>query len=374
MNHEILSPRSATPSTRPNVRLALLLGLAALSWLITYNLIQPLANWLTYVLLGLPAGSHLGESVAFFLYDVPKILLLLGGMIFGITLLRSFFSPEQTRALLGGKRAGIGNVLAASLGVVTPFCSCSAVPLFIGFVESGIPLGVTFSFLIAAPVINEVALALLFGMFGWQVAALYLVSGLTIAIVAGIIIGRLKLERYVEDFVWQIKAGQGAAALERLTWAQRIDQAWQSTREIVGKVWLYVVVGIAVGAGIHGYVPEDALVTIMGRDAWWSVPAAVLLGVPLYSNAAGVIPIVHALMEKGAALGTVLAFMMAVVGLSLPEVIILRRVLKPQLIAVFIGVVSLAIVVTGYLFNWMSFNSWTMLSGVLVSVGRILWL
>lgn len=374
MNHEILSPRSATPSTRPNVRLALLLGLAALSWLIAYNLIQPLANWLTYVLLGLPAGSHLGESVAFFFYDVPKILLLLGGMIFGITLLRSFFSPEQTRALLGGKRAGIGNVLAASLGVVTPFCSCSAVPLFIGFVESGIPLGVTFSFLIAAPVINEVALALLFGMFGWQVAALYLVSGLTIAIVAGIIIGRLKLERYVEDFVWQIKAGQGAAALERLTWAQRIDQAWQSTREIVGKVWLYVVVGIAVGAGIHGYVPEDALVTIMGRDAWWSVPAAVLLGVPLYSNAAGVIPIVHALMEKGAALGTVLAFMMAVVGLSLPEVIILRRVLKPQLIAVFIGVVSLAIVVTGYLFNWMSFNSWTMLSGVLVSVGRILWL
>lgn len=374
MNHEILSPRSATPSTRPNVRLVLLLGLAALSWLIAYNLIQPLANWLTYVLLGLPAGSHLGESVAFFLYDVPKILLLLGGMIFGITLLRSFFSPEQTRALLGGKRAGIGNVLAASLGVVTPFCSCSAVPLFIGFVESGIPLGVTFSFLIAAPVINEVALALLFGMFGWQVAALYLVSGLTIAIVAGIIIGRLKLERYVEDFVWQIKAGQGAAALERLTWAQRIDQAWQSTREIVGKVWLYVVVGIAVGAGIHGYVPEDALVTIMGRDAWWSVPAAVLLGVPLYSNAAGVIPIVHALMEKGAALGTVLAFMMAVVGLSLPEVIILRRVLKPQLIAVFIGVVSLAIVVTGYLFNWMSFNSWTMLSGVLVSVGRILWL
>ncbi|MFN8568484.1 MAG: permease [Kouleothrix sp.] len=356
------------------MRLALLLGLAALSWLIAYNLIQPLANWLTYVLLGLPAGSHLGESVAFFLYDVPKILLLLGGMIFGITLLRSFFSPEQTRALLGGKRAGIGNVLAASLGVVTPFCSCSAVPLFIGFVESGIPLGVTFSFLIAAPVINEVALALLFGMFGWQVAALYLVSGLTIAIVAGIIIGRLKLERYVEDFVWQIKAGQGAAALERLTWAQRIDQAWQSTREIVGKVWLYVVVGIAVGAGIHGYVPEDALVTIMGRDAWWSVPAAVLLGVPLYSNAAGVIPIVHALMEKGAALGTVLAFMMAVVGLSLPEVIILRRVLKPQLIAVFIGVVSLAIVVTGYLFNWMSFNSWTMLSGVLVSVGRILWL
>jgi uncharacterized membrane protein YraQ (UPF0718 family) len=354
MNHSVAPPAPTTPTTRRvDLRAASIVGLAALAWLAAYNVIQPLANWITYTLGGLPAGSRLGESVAFFLYDVPKILLLLGGMIFAITMIRSFFSPEQTRALLGGKREGVGNVLAASLGVVTPFCSCSAVPLFIGFVESGIPLGVTFSFLIAAPVINEVALALLFGMFGWQVAGLYLVSGLTIAIVAGIIIGRFKLERYVEDFVWQIKAGQGAVALERPTWAQRIDQAWQSTREIVGKVWLYVVVGIAVGAGIHGYVPEDALVSIMGRDAWWSVPAAVLLGVPLYSNAAGVIPIVHALMEKGAALGTVLAFMMAVVGLSLPEVIILRRVLKPQLIAVFVGVVALAIVITGYLFNWL---------------------
>lgn len=353
MNHGVLSPRPAAPASRLNSRTAILLAFAVLGWLIAYNLTQPLASWLTYALLGLPAGSHVGESVAFFLYDVPKILLLLSGMIFGITLLRSFFSAEQTRALLGGKREGVGNVLAASLGVVTPFCSCSAVPLFIGFVESGIPLGVTFSFLIAAPVINEVALALLFGMFGWQVAGLYLASGLTIAIVAGVVIGRLKLERFVEDFVWQIKAGQGAAALDRPTWAQRIAQAWQSTREIVGKVWLYVVVGIAVGAGIHGYVPEDALVSIMGRDAWWSVPAAVLLGVPLYSNAAGVIPIVHALMEKGASLGTALAFMMAVVGLSLPELIILRRVLKPQLIAVFIGVVSLAIIITGYLFNWL---------------------
>ena len=348
MNHSVAPPTPITPTTRRvDLRAASIIGQAMLAWLAAYNVIQPLANWITYTLIGLSAGSHLGESVAFFLYDVPKILLLLGGMIFAITMIRSFFSPEQTRALLGGKREGVGNVLAASLGVVTPFCSCSAVPLFIGFVESGIPLGVTFSFLIAAPVINEVALALLFGMFGWHIAGLYLVSGLTIAILGGIIIGRFKLERYVEDFVWQIKAGQGAVALERPTWAQRLAQAWQSTREIVGKVWLYVVVGIAVGAGIHGYVPEDALVTIMGRDAWWSVPAAVLLGVPLYSNVAGVIPIVHALMEKGAALGTVLAFMMAVVGLSLPEVIILRRVLKPQLIAVFVGVVSLAIVKIG---------------------------
>ena len=354
MRHPLTTPSPAARAAQhPKLRLALLVGAVALAWLAAYTVIQPLANWITYQLLGLPAGSRLGESVAFFLYDVPKILLLLGGMIFAITIIRSFFSPERTRALLGGKREGIGNVLAASLGVVTPFCSCSAVPLFIGFVESGIPLGVTFSFLIAAPVINEVALTLLFGMFGWRVAGLYLVSGLTIAIVAGMVIGRLHLERYVEDFVWQIRSGQAAAAIATPTWSQRIEQAWQSTREIVGKVWLYVIVGIAVGAGIHGYAPEDALASIMGRDAWWSVPAAVLLGVPLYSNAAGVIPIVHALMEKGAALGTVLAFMMAVVGLSLPEVIILRRVLKLPLIAVFVGVVALAIVLTGYLFNWL---------------------
>ncbi len=232
-----------------------------------------------------------------------------------------------------------------------PFCSCSAVPLFIGFVESGIPLGVTFSFLTATPVVNEIALAMLFGLFGWQIAGLYLVSGLIIAIVAGVVIGRLKMERYVEDFVWQIKMGQGANSSERPSWAQRFQTAWQGTREIVGKVWLYVIVGIAIGAGIHGYVPESALVNIMGKDAWWSVPAAVVLGVPLYSNAAGMIPIVHALMEKGAALGTVLAFMMSVVALSLPEMVILRRVLKPQLIAAFISIVTLAILITGYLFN-----------------------
>lgn len=323
----------------------------AAAWLLAYNIIEPLSRWVAYGLLGLPAGSHLGESLAFFLYDVPKIFLLLSGMIFIITIVRSFFSPERTRALLGGRREGVGNVLAASLGVVTPFCSCSAVPLFIGFLESGIPLGVTFSFLIAAPVINEVALTMLLGMFGWRVAALYLASGLGIAAVAGMVIGRLRLERYVEEFVWQIQVGQGADESRGLTWARRVAQAWDAVGEIFGKVWLYVVLGIAVGAGIHGYVPEQAMAQILGQQAWWSVPAAVLVGVPLYSNAAGVIPIVHALMEKGAALGTVLAFMMAVVGLSLPELIILRRVLKPQLLAVFVGVVSLAIILTGYLFN-----------------------
>jgi uncharacterized membrane protein YraQ (UPF0718 family) len=291
--------------------------------------------------------------VAFFLYDVPKILLLLSGMIFLISIVRTFFSAERTRALLGGKRQGIGNVLAAMLGIVTPFCSCSAVPLFIGFVESGIPLGVTFSFLIAAPTINEVAVVMLYGLFGWRVAGLYIASGLTIAILAGVIIGQLKLECYVEDFVWHAmrQAAQGSFE-EKLTWTDRLSRAWDSVKDIVGKVWLYVVVGIAVGAGIHGYVPESALAGIMGKQAWWSVPAAVLLGIPLYSNAAGIIPVVSALMEKGASLGTVLAFMMSVVGLSLPETIILRRVLKPQLIAVFIGVVAVAIVITGYLFNW----------------------
>jgi len=328
-----------------------LLILGVVAWLAAYNIIQPLANWIAYNLLAQPEGSHLGDSLAFFFYDVPKIILLLGGMIFLISLLRTFFSAEQTRAWLGGKREGVGNVLAAMLGIVTPFCSCSAVPLFIGFVESGIPLGVTFSFLIAAPTINEVAVVMLFGLFGWKVAGLYIASGLIIAIIAGVVIGRLKMERYVEDFVWQMQ-NQGAGVIEKLTFQERIERSWDSVKEIVGKVWLYVVVGIAVGAGIHGYVPDAALASIMGKQAWWSVPAAVLVGIPLYSNAAGVIPIVSALMEKGASLGTVLAFMMSVVGLSLPETIILRRVLKPQLIAVFVGVIAVAIIITGYLFNW----------------------
>jgi hypothetical protein len=338
------------PNKQPQLRTFALLTLITVVWFVAYNLIQPLADWIAYSALTLTKGSRLGDAVDFFLYDVPKIMLLLSGMIFLISILRTFFSPERTRVLLGGKRQGIGNVLAAMLGIVTPFCSCSAVPLFIGFVESGIPLGVTFSFLIAAPTINEVAIVMLFGLFGWKVAGLYIVSGLIIAIIAGMIIGRLNLERYVEDFVWKMQAA-GNVEGEKLTWSDRIQRAWESVKEIVGKVWLYVVIGIAVGAGIHGYVPESALVSIMGKQAWWSVPAVVLLGIPLYSNAAGVIPIVSALMEKGASLGTVLAFMMSVVGLSLPETIILRRVLKPQLIAVFISTVAIAIIITGYLFN-----------------------
>jgi uncharacterized membrane protein YraQ (UPF0718 family) len=348
---QILSTETPQPAQKnQGIKAIALVGAAAVAWLILYNLIQPFANWLAYGLLSLPQESHLGQSLAFFFYDVPKIILLLGGMIFMITMLRTFFSAEQTRAWLGGKREGVGNVLAAMLGIVTPFCSCSAVPLFIGFVESGIPLGVTFSFLIAAPTINEVAVVMLFGLFGWKVAGLYIASGLIISIIAGVVIGRLKMERYVEDFVWQLQS-QGKGVIEKLSIQERVERSWVSVRDIVGKVWLYVIVGIAVGAGIHGYVPDAALAGIMGKQAWWSVPAAVLLGIPLYSNAAGVIPIVSALMEKGASLGTVLAFMMSVVGLSLPETIILRRVLKPQLIAVFVGTVALAIIITGYLFN-----------------------
>ncbi len=330
---------------------ALVIVLAVMWWLL-YGQLQNIADWLTYTVLGLSPLSHLGQSVNFFFYDVPKILMLLSGMVFLITMIRSFFSPEQARAALGGKREGVGNVLAASLGVITPFCSCSAVPLFIGFVESGVPLGVTFSFLIAAPMVNEIALAMLFGMFGWQVAGLYMVSGLIIAILGGMLIGHLKPERYVEDFVWQIKVGPQTGVTYKPTWDDRIRDAGRSTKEIVGKVWPYVILGIAIGAAIHGFVPEDYLVNIMGRDTWWAVPAAVLIGIPLYSNAAGIIPVVSAMMAKGAALGTVLAFMMSVVALSLPEMLILKRVIKTPLIVMFIGIVGTAIVFTGYLFNF----------------------
>jgi uncharacterized membrane protein YraQ (UPF0718 family) len=327
---------------------------AAVAWYAVYNALEPLAAWLTFGVLGLSPTTALGSAIAFFLYDVPKILLLLGGMIFLITTLRTFFSAERTRALLGGRRVGIGNILAAGLGVVTPFCSCSAVPLFIGFVKAGVPLGVTFSFLISAPMVNEVALAMLLGMFGWQIALLYLGTGLAIAIVAGLLIGRIPhVERGVEDFVWAMPAGASAAGPGTpLTWAARFTAGWEGTQEIVGKVWLYVVLGIAIGAIIHGYVPQDALAGILGADAWWSVPLAVAIGVPMYSNAAGMIPVVQALIGKGAALGTALAFMMAVVALSLPEMIILRRVLKPRLIAAFVAIVAGGIVFTGYLFNF----------------------
>ncbi len=321
-------------------------------WWVVYSQLASFAKWLTYDLLALTSGSHLSSAIEFFIYEVPKVLMLLVLVVFGVGIVRSFFTAERTRAILAGRRESVGNVLAGLLGIVTPFCSCSAVPLFIGFVTTGVPLGVTFSFLIAAPMINEIALVLLFGLFGWKVAALYLSTGLAIAIGAGWVIGRLRLERYVEEWVFQMQMGAGADTSAGLTWPERVRYGKDAVREIVGKVWPYVVLGIAVGAGIHGYVPEGFMARIMGKGHWWSVPLAVAIGIPMYSNAAGIIPVVQALLGKGAALGTVLAFMMAVIGLSLPETIILRKVLKPRLIAVFIGVVGTGILIVGYLFNF----------------------
>jgi uncharacterized protein len=308
-------------------------------------------DFLVFEILQLDKSSHLTQAVRFFLYDTPKVLLLLTIIVFVVGIIRSYFSPEKTRKALEGKPLFIGNVMASVLGIVTPFCSCSAIPLFIGFVESGIPLGVTFSFLISAPMINEVALVLLFGLFGWKTALLYVSTGLLIAVLSGWVIGRLKLERFVEPWVYEIKASDFKMAEEEKTFADRIGAGHVAVVDIVSKVWIYIVVGIAVGAAVHGYVPENFMASIMGKDAWWSVPAAVLIGVPLYSNAAGIIPILQALLEKGAALGTALAFMMSVIGLSLPEMIILRKVIKLPLILIFIGVVACGIIIVGYLFN-----------------------
>ncbi len=341
---------SPTASPRPWRYVAVGLG-AGLAWSALYWNLAAISRWLTYSLLHLPRGRHFGTAVEFFIFEVPKVLMLLTVVVFVVGIIRSFFTPERTRAILAGRRESIGNVLAALLGVVTPFCSCSAVPLFIGFVTAGVPLGVTFSFLIAAPMINEVALVLLLGMFGWKVAAIYAGTGLLIAIVAGWIIGRLRMEKHVEGWVYQTQMGTAAAPGEAVTWAGRLADGWTAVKDIVGRVWLYVIMGIAVGAGIHGYVPENFMASIMGKGAWWSVPLAVLIGVPMYSNAAGIIPIVQALLGKGAALGTVLAFMMSVIGLSLPEAVILRKVLRPRLIAVFFGVVATGILIVGYLFN-----------------------
>ncbi|MFZ5451168.1 MAG: permease [Thermodesulfobacteriota bacterium] len=329
----------------------LLLGLAFVAWWPIYWQLHSFSLWVTFDLLRLTRGSHLGQAVSFFLYDAPKVLMLLTLVIFGVGMVRSFFTPERTRDILAGKREIVGNVLAALLGIVTPFCSCSAVPLFIGFVEAGIPIGVTFAFLISSPMVNEVALVLLVGLFGWRVALIYLSTGLLIAMGAGWVIGRLNLERQVEDWVYEIRMAKNQLVSQGLTWPGRIDYALQAVKDIVGKVWPYVVAGIAVGAAIHGYVPEGMMASIMGSQAWWSVPLAVAIGVPIYANAAGIIPVVQALLGKGAALGTVLAFMMSVIAISLPETIILRKVLKPKLIAVFIGVVAVGIMIVGFLFN-----------------------
>ena len=326
------------------------LVLAATAWFGLYQLLNPISEALVGAL-PVDRASHLGGALQFFLYDTPKVLMLLTAVVFVMGMVNSYFTPERTRALLAGKTEGVANVLAASLGIVTPFCSCSAVPLFIGFVQAGVPLGVTFSFLISAPMVNEVALALLFGMFGWKVALLYLGLGLTVAVVSGWIIGRLKMEAHLEDWVRDMPKVSAQYENYGASLSERIEAGFASVREIVGKVWLYIFAGIAIGALIHGYVPADFMASFMGKEVWWSVPLAVLLGVPMYTNAAGVIPIVQALLAKGAALGTVLAFMMSVIALSLPEMIILRKVLKLRLIATFVAVVAAGILLVGYVFN-----------------------
>lgn len=320
-------------------------------WVLVYHYLQPFTNFLTDSVFGLQKGKHLTEAVRFFIYEFPKVILLLTLIVFCVGILRTFFSPERTRKALAGKTTFAGNVMASLLGIVTPFCSCSAIPLFLGFVEAGIPLGITFSFLIASPMINEVAVILLFGLFGWKVALIYVLTGLVIAISAGWIIGRLKLEKWVEEWVYKTKMGDSSQSEEKHRLSDRISSGFVAVKEIVGKVWIYVALGIAVGAGAHGYVPEDFMASLMGKSAWYSVPLSILIGIPLYSNAAGIIPIVSVLIEKGASLGTSLAFMMSVIGLSLPEMIILRKVLKLPLILTFVGIVATGIMIVGFLFN-----------------------
>lgn len=325
---------------------------AAVVWWVLYAGNARFWSWLLGDAIGMDEGTRLRDAVEFFLYDTVKIALLLTGIIFAVTVLRSFLSVERTRAMLGGRREGVGNVVAAGLGVATPFCSCSAVPGFIGFVAAGVPLGVTMSFLIASPMVNEVAIVLLFGLFGWQVAALYAAAGLVVAVVAGWIIGRLRLERWVEAFVFETTIrGAPIDPSRGFTWPDRFRMGIEEVRTILRRVWPFLVVGIGVGAVIHGWVPEDFFVEYAGPDSPAAVPVAVLFGIPLYSNAAGILPLVEALHAKGLAMGTVLAFMMSVVALSLPELILLRRVLKPQLLGTFVGVVAAGILAVGFLFN-----------------------
>ncbi|MFN3972516.1 MAG: permease [Gemmobacter sp.] len=343
------------PSPRPDWIWHIGLVAFFVVWWLVYGQLIPFSELVTS-LFPVERHSHTGEAIAFFSYDVPKVMMLLTLIVFAMGVVRSYFSPERTRAMLAGKREGVGNVMAAGLGVMTPFCSCSAVPLFIGLVSAGVPLGVTFSFLIAAPMVNEVALALLFGLVGWKVAMTYFAFGLSIAVVAGWVIGKLKLEGWLQDWVRDIHSGStapDAADDAPLTLVARYHLGIEAVREIFGRVWMWIILGIGMGALIHGYVPEDLMARIMGADAWWSVPAAVAIGIPMYTNAAGVIPIVEALLGKGAALGTVLSFMMAVIALSLPEMIILKQVLTLRLIAVFVGVVGSGILAVGYLFNFL---------------------
>ncbi len=344
----LADPAAASPG-HPNRWLGLRIAVAVVVWVYLYSQLDAFAGWLSYDILRLQRGTHLGDAVDFWVTDVPKIFLLLSGIVTVVTIIRSYFPPERVKKALAGKGEFMATVLAALLGTITPFCSCSAVPLFIGFVESGLPLAVTFGFLIAAPVVNEVALVMLAGLFGWKIALFYVGMGLVVAAVGGTVIGHLHLEDQVEDYVYRIKVGEGETA--RLTFAQRLDDGIAYTKDILRRVFPWVLGGISIGALIHGYAPTDFVVQYAGRGNPLAVPLVVLIAVPLYSNAAGTIPIVQALMEKGLPMGTTLAFMMAITAISAPEMIILRKVIKPKLIAVFITVVTLAIILIGYVFN-----------------------
>lgn len=335
-----------------NLRKIVIIIVTIAIWIVVYFNLKPFADYVVDNLLVLQQDKHLTDALRFFIFEVPKVLMLLILIIFFVGIIRTFFTPERTRKSLEGKSLFAGNVMASFLGIVTPFCSCSAIPLFLGFIEAGVPLGVTFSFLIAAPMINEVAVVLLFGMFGWKVAAIYIGTGLILAITAGWVMGMLKLEKYVEGWVYEVKSDGVNTVEEKLSLNQRIDLGWLAVKEIVGKVWIYIVIGVGVGAAAHGFVPESFMSDLMGKSTWYSVPLSILIGVPLYSNAAGIIPVISVLIEKGVPLGTALAFMMSVIGLSLPEMIILRKVLKLKLIFAFVGIVSFGIVIVGYIFNW----------------------
>jgi uncharacterized protein len=330
---------------------AWVLLLAAAVWWGLYQSLVPVSEAIV-AMLPVERDSHLGSALQFFFYDTPKVLLLLAGVVFVMGMVNTWFTPERTRALLAGRKHGVANVMASALGVVTPFCSCSSVPLFIGFVQAGVPLGVTFSFLITAPMVDTVALTILFSLFGWKVALLYVALGMALGVVAGLVLGALRLERHLEDWVREMPQVSAEVGASTLSLAERMQAGLASAREIVGRVWPYVLVGIAMGAGIHGYVPQEFMASIMGKDAaWWSVPVAVLMGVPMYTNTAGILPVIEALTAKGAAMGTAMAFMMSVVALSLPEMVILRKVLKLRLIVIFVSIVTVGILAVGFIFN-----------------------
>jgi uncharacterized membrane protein YraQ (UPF0718 family) len=381
---QIQSPDAPRRSVVPVVRTIVLLLLGLGVWLYLYLNLAKFTDWYVYDVMQytrattkaehikiiggcacLPAtmpeaqvnaSQKQGLAAAFLLYQLPHTFMLLFLVVFLMGVVRSFFSAERTRRLLAGKHPLIARVMAAGLGVVTPFCSCSAVPLFIGFVTAGVPLGATFTFLTAAPMVNEIALVLLFTTFAgtplqWPIVLMYLGTGLTIALITGWLVERLRMERHVEPWVLAITGAADADVQERLTFNDRVRLGFVAVKEIFGRVWLFVLIGIAVGAVLHAFVSQEWLLGVLGEQRWWSVPLAVVIGVPIYSSPAGLIPVVQALFAKGVPIGTLLALMMAVVGLSLPEFIVLRRVLKPRLIFTFAGIVAAGIMIVGYLFN-----------------------